>query len=214
MYPGGLPSERLEGKIGVHVALHAHPGMESAGFPKMNPLSLLQWAIADIRGDGLKNLDFTPTYPAGNIWAQPIDKATSVLVFYSIVVCSALLIALIRAKVSGPRLAALATGAVVAVPCFIVLFYMAMIFANAHNNDWRTLDIKVLGWGLLALPPGAAILMYAHKRGGGMRGLAVSIATGLVAFPTSLVAFLRSMRRWGVEGETEPSKDEKTPAER
>ena len=129
------------------------------------------------------------------------------LVFCSIVVCSALLITLIRAKVSGPRLAALATGIIVAVPCFIVYAGMVLLLANAHNHDPFTLQIKMLLLGLLALPPGAAIWMYAHKRGGGMRGLVVSIAT-------SLAAFLRSMRRWGVEGETEPSKDEKTPAER
>ena len=42
-------------RLGVDVALHAHPGMESAGFPKMNPLSLFQWVLADIREDGLKN---------------------------------------------------------------------------------------------------------------------------------------------------------------
>ena len=188
--------------------------MESAGFPKMNPPLLVQRAIADIRGDGLKNLDFTPTYPADNIWAQPIDKATSVLVFCSIVVCSALLIALIRAKVSGPRLAALATGAVVAVPCLLVVTFAVFLAANNHNNDPLPIETKAMLWGPLPLPAIAAIWMYAHKRGGGVRGLAVSIATGLVAFPTSLVAFLRSMRRWGVEGETEPSKDEKTPAER
>jgi len=61
------------------------------------------------------------------------------LVFCSIVVCSALLIALIRAKVSGPRLAALATGIIVAVPCFIVYAGMILLLANAHNHDPFTL---------------------------------------------------------------------------
>ena len=116
-----------------------------------------------------------------------------------LVVCPALLVALIHTKVPRPLPAAFGAAAAVAFPWFIATAWALFASVMAHTKQAyhnRVYDVMFLG--LLVLPLVAAIWMYTHKRGGGMRGLIGSTLT-------ALVTFLKFLRKWGVNGNNEQS---------
>lgn len=129
------------------------------------------------------------------------------LLIIGLVVCPALVIGWVRARVSEPRHAAFAAAAAVAVPWLMATAWALFISAMAHTKQAYYADVfDMTLYGLLVLPPVAAIWMYGHKRGGGMRGILGSVVTGSVNG-------LKFLRRWGLDEHPahSPVSDDTTP---